>query len=181
MGHVYLTSAITGPDASAGARVVTNRTANLCCDARVIAKRNTLWPLFGNTPENAPVHFTLEVDPYRAALINYARDKGVLTLVPLPAAEQRSTLETRRNQFRAADLGVQEELLTLSGHKQWVRALAFSADGKRLITVASTPAAANRLVPQVDLELKIWDPSDGRHAQQPGGTGHAGGHHDAQS
>ena len=159
---VYLTSAITGPGASADARVVTNRTANLCCNARVIAKRNTLWPLFGTIPDNALVHFTLEVDPYRAALINYAVDKGVMMLVPLPAAEQRA-LEIRRNQARGADLGLQEELLTLSGHSQWVRSLAFSADGKRLITVAATPppVEAQTVAATGRLELKEWDTSDG--------------------
>jgi Flp pilus assembly protein CpaB len=81
---VMLTTTVTtGKDSS------TTRTACIAPHVRVIAKRNTLWPVFAPLPEDKPVHFTLEVNPYRAALLEYTRNKGMMVLAPLPATEQR--------------------------------------------------------------------------------------------
>ncbi|MCS6850440.1 MAG: Flp pilus assembly protein CpaB [Gemmataceae bacterium] len=88
---VYLTTSIERPDES----VPSTRTANIARSCRVIAKRDTLWPTFAPIPEDKPVHFTLEMNCYRAALIEYCKTKGVLSLVPLPAGEQRH-LEAKR-------------------------------------------------------------------------------------
>lgn len=71
------------------------RTACIAPKVRVIAKRNTLWPLFAPLPENKPVDFTLETNPYRAALIESTRAKGDLAIAPLGASEQRQ-LEVQR-------------------------------------------------------------------------------------
>jgi Flp pilus assembly protein CpaB len=53
-------------------------------DVRVIAKRNSLWTILAPIPEDQPLQFTLEANPYRAALIEFARLKGDLTLIPTP-------------------------------------------------------------------------------------------------
>lgn len=74
------------------------RTACIAPKVRVISKRNTLWPVFAPLPENKPVDFTLEVNPYRAALIESTRSKGDITLMPLPSSEQR-VLEVQRDQL----------------------------------------------------------------------------------
>ena len=57
---------------------------------RVVAKRNTLWPVFAPLPEGKPLQFTLEVNPYRAALIDYVSTRGNLLLTPLGAADQKA-------------------------------------------------------------------------------------------
>jgi Flp pilus assembly protein CpaB len=75
----------------------TMRTGCIVPRVRVIAKRNTLWPIFAPLPDDKPVNYTLEVNPYRAALLEYSRNKGVLTMAPLPAAE-KGKLETQRNE-----------------------------------------------------------------------------------
>jgi Flp pilus assembly protein CpaB len=75
--------------------VSSTRTAAVAHKQRVIAKRNTLWTVLGSLPDDKPVHFTLEMNPYRAALLEYCRTKGVLTLLPVSSAEQKS-LEQRR-------------------------------------------------------------------------------------
>lgn len=72
------------------------RTACIAHRLRVIAKRNGLWPVFAPLPEDKPVTFTLEANPYRAALIEYAKSKGQLSLVTVSAAEQKA-MEDRRN------------------------------------------------------------------------------------
>jgi Flp pilus assembly protein CpaB len=74
------------------------RTACIAPKVRVISKRNTLWPIFAPLPENKPVDFTLEVNSYRAALIELARTKGDLTLAPLASSEQR-VLEVQRDRL----------------------------------------------------------------------------------
>jgi Flp pilus assembly protein CpaB len=89
--EVYLTSTIDGSD---GTR--TTRTASIVPKTRIIAKRETLWPVFAPLPKDKPVEFTLEVNSYRAQLIEFTRTKGVLSLAPLPADEQKK-LEAERN------------------------------------------------------------------------------------
>jgi Flp pilus assembly protein CpaB len=73
------------------------RTACILPRVRVIAKRNSLWPIFAPLPDDKPVNFTLEVNPYRAALLEFSRTKGVLTMAPLPIDEKRK-LETKREE-----------------------------------------------------------------------------------
>jgi Flp pilus assembly protein CpaB len=93
---VYLTSTITQ-----GEKEIT-KTAPVAQSLRVIAKRNALWVVFAALPENKPVQFTLEANPYRAGLIEFSKTKGNLTLVPLSAAEQR-VLEDRRGRLLAGN------------------------------------------------------------------------------
>jgi hypothetical protein len=81
---VLLTSNIT----SSQGKTIT-RTATLAPKVRVIAKRNSLWQLFVPLPEGKPLQFTLEMNPYRAALFEYAKTKGVVTLALLSASEQK--------------------------------------------------------------------------------------------
>lgn len=91
---VFLTTSIT-----AGERETTS-TAPLATALRVIAKRNALWRVLAPLPDNKPVNFTIEANPYRAALIEFGKSKGNLTLVPLSASEQKS-LEERRTKLLA--------------------------------------------------------------------------------
>ena len=76
------------------------QTASLARNVRVIAKRNILWSVLQALPDDKPVNFTLETNPYRAALVEFAKDKGTLSLVPVPALEQ-TKLEARRREFLA--------------------------------------------------------------------------------
>lgn len=89
---VYLTTTISVGDKE------TNRTALVATALRVIAKRNALWRVLAPLPDNKPVNFTVEANPYRSALIEFAKSKGHLTLVPLSSAEQKE-LETKRGKL----------------------------------------------------------------------------------
>jgi Flp pilus assembly protein CpaB len=89
---VFLTSKIDNQGAS------TTRTACIIPKVRVIAKRNSLWPIFAPLPDDKPVNFTLEVNPYRAGLLEFSRAKGLLSMAPLPADEKHK-LETRRGEM----------------------------------------------------------------------------------
>lgn len=97
---VYLTSAIRSGDKE------TTRTAPLATGLRVIAKRNVLWKVLAPLPDNKPVNFTLEANTYRAALIEYGKSKGTLTLVPVSAAEQKQMEERRKGLLAGNEPGV---------------------------------------------------------------------------
>jgi hypothetical protein len=74
------------------------RSAVLARDARVVVRRNTLWP--NCRPYTQCVtNVTLELNPYRAALVEYAKDRGLITLSPIAANERRDLLNDRRNAF----------------------------------------------------------------------------------
>jgi WD40 repeat protein len=162
---VALTTDITWPD---GATQDT-RTANIACACKVIAKRNSLWPIYACLPEDAPVHYTLEANPWRAALINFCKDKGLLTLTPVPEAEQR-LLEGRRNDYLAAlpvgeDLTLRDnptarrEQFTLTGSKEGVWSVAFSRDGKRVAGVAGAGPGRGVETAKEQVEMILWDPA----------------------
>lgn len=88
---VLLTSTVTDGHGNS-----TTRTATVAPRVRVIAKRNSLWPVFTSLPEEKPIQFTLEVNPYRASMIEYVRSRGQLSLTPLPYKDQRE-LEDQRS------------------------------------------------------------------------------------
>ncbi len=75
----------------------TTRTACAVPHARVVAKRNSLWPIYAPLPEDKPIHYTVEVNPYRAALLEFARTRGQVSLAPIPSFEQQK-LESLRDQ-----------------------------------------------------------------------------------
>jgi Flp pilus assembly protein CpaB len=55
--------------------------------APVIAKRGTLFSIFAGLPDG-PIQHTLAVNPYRAALLDYARAVGTISLIPVSSAEK---------------------------------------------------------------------------------------------
>lgn len=55
--------------------------------APVIAKRGTLYTIFAGLPDG-PIQHTLAVNPYRSALLEYARAVGTVSLVPVSSAEK---------------------------------------------------------------------------------------------
>jgi Flp pilus assembly protein CpaB len=90
---VYLTSTITAENG-----LETTRTAAVATKLRIIAKRGSLWNLLAALPEGKPVQYAVEANPYRAALLEFAKNKGTLSIAALSAAEQKR-LEQRRNEW----------------------------------------------------------------------------------
>jgi Flp pilus assembly protein CpaB len=64
------------------------QTAAIARNLKVIVKRNTLWHANAPVPADKPINFTLEANPYRAALITFAQTKGDLSLVPTSASRK---------------------------------------------------------------------------------------------
>jgi Flp pilus assembly protein CpaB len=60
------------------------RTACIARGCKVIMKRNNPWTTMAADPDDKPMHFTLQANPYRAALIEYAQTHGQLSLQPAP-------------------------------------------------------------------------------------------------
>jgi pilus assembly protein CpaB len=87
---VFLTSTIEWGDHK------TTQTVNLARNVRVIVKRNMLWKVLAVQPDDKSVNFTLEANPYRAALIEFSKDKGRLSLVPISVSEQRKLADQRK-------------------------------------------------------------------------------------
>lgn len=65
--------------------------ACLAKPCKVIVKRNNLWPTLVADPDDKPIHFTLQANPYRAALIEFAAQRGELTLKPTEPPANRGT------------------------------------------------------------------------------------------
>jgi Flp pilus assembly protein CpaB len=57
-------------------------TAPLAMHLKVVIKRDTIWTVMAPVPEDMPVSYILEANPYRAALIELAKTKGKITLIP---------------------------------------------------------------------------------------------------
>src|SRR5262249_34435843 len=109
---VVLTSTVDTENSS------TTRTATIAHNVRVIAKRNVLWPVFAALPDDKPVHFTVEANPYRATLIEFAKSRGELALQPISQSEQK-VLEARRNQVMAADPATQHFSFSVEGSTEY--------------------------------------------------------------
>lgn len=84
---VYLTTRISvagRPENS------TTETAAIARKLKVIVKRNMLWNALGAIDPKKPIDYTLEANVYRAALIEFAKTKGALTLVPTAEPQETS-------------------------------------------------------------------------------------------
>lgn len=67
------------------------RTGLLAHNVEVIAKRGTLYQLYAPL-RPGPIPFTLAPNLYRAALIDYARNKGVISLLPVSQEEKKTLI-----------------------------------------------------------------------------------------
>lgn len=64
-------------------------TGILVQQALVVAKRDTLYSIYAPLVPGEPVNFTLATNPYRAALIEYGRSIGAISLVPVSSSEKK--------------------------------------------------------------------------------------------
>lgn len=83
---VFLTAKICIDD---DCKTRVSRTACIAKGCKVVMKRGTLWKTFGSDPDGKPIPFALEVNPYRAALIQYAGSVGELALIPSQAPAKK--------------------------------------------------------------------------------------------
>ena len=82
---VYLNTEVSRTDLP----VKIPHTGVLVQQALVVAKRDTLYSIYAPLIPGEPVQFTLATNPYRAALIEYGRTIGTISLVPVSGAEKR--------------------------------------------------------------------------------------------
>lgn len=85
---VMLTSDINYKGERFGDGLKTNCIARGC---KVIMKRNNPWAALGSDPDDKPLNFTLQANPYRAGLIEFAINKGTLSLLPTTAPQPTTT------------------------------------------------------------------------------------------
>lgn len=71
---------------SVGESGTASGTAPIARNLKVVVKRDNLWTMMAPVDRTRPVTFTLEANPYRAALIEFAKHRGMLTLVPAASA-----------------------------------------------------------------------------------------------
>jgi Flp pilus assembly protein CpaB len=84
-------------------------TATIARNLKIIVKRDTLWTVMAPIPDNLAL--TLQANPYRAALIEYAKFKGLLTLVPsasagLPKSASKGFSDPETKEYRDEDARV---------------------------------------------------------------------------
>lgn len=80
---ILLTTSICADDSC---KKPITQTAYIAHGLRIIAKRNIVWNVLAPIPDDKLLSFTLEANPYRAALIELAMTKGALTLMPTPSS-----------------------------------------------------------------------------------------------
>jgi Flp pilus assembly protein CpaB len=83
---VYLTTQISRPGHPEES---VTQTAPIARNLKIISKRNMLWTALAAVPEDRPLQFTLQANPYRAALIEFAAGKGQLSLVLTPTGAEK--------------------------------------------------------------------------------------------
>jgi Flp pilus assembly protein CpaB len=66
------------------------QTACIARDLKVITKRNTLWSLAAVDKDDRPIDFTLQANPYRAALIEFVKGRGAISMNPSPARNPKA-------------------------------------------------------------------------------------------
>ncbi len=99
---VLLTTSVQGSDGSA-----VTKTAGIAHRLRVIAKRNALWQFLGPLPDDKPVNYTLEANPYRAQVIEFCKTKGTLSLVPVSAVDQKVLEDEHKAALADMDQGIE--------------------------------------------------------------------------
>lgn len=97
-------------------------TASIARNLKIVVKRDNLWKVMAGVPEEKPVSFIIQANPYRAALIEYAKMKGVLTLVPAapgmmmkdkePPMSDPDSREYRDEEKRVAQFMNNEQIVT---------------------------------------------------------------------
>jgi Flp pilus assembly protein CpaB len=88
-GNVVNTSLDDSSAANAGAR---NASAIIVRSARVIARRNSLYPVNSPLGPDCCINYTLAMNPYRAGLTEFVKDKGIVALLPLSEAERAQVM-----------------------------------------------------------------------------------------
>lgn len=83
---VWLTTTIRDPR---GILDPMTASALIAPNLKVIFKRDSIWTMLIRDDENKPVPFTLEANPYRAALIEFCKNRGFMTLVPTGATSAK--------------------------------------------------------------------------------------------
>jgi Flp pilus assembly protein CpaB len=78
--------------------------AQIARDCRVIMKGDKLYQTQILAPAEKTVSFTLEANPYRAALVDYAQQIGAITLLPI-FKENPNVFEARRDVGMGNNLG----------------------------------------------------------------------------
>jgi Flp pilus assembly protein CpaB len=86
------------------------RTACIARTCKVIMKRNNPWTMMANDPDDKPVHFTLQANAYRAALIEYAQSRGQLSLMPVtpPTRISNSFSDSSSKEYASEDQRIEE-------------------------------------------------------------------------
>ncbi|OWK35247.1 Flp pilus assembly protein CpaB [Fimbriiglobus ruber] len=94
------------------------RTACIARACKVVMKRNNPWTVMMSDPDDKPVHFTLQANAYRAALIEFAQTHGQLSLLPVqaparaggtysdPASKEYATEDQRIDGITRGDLAI---------------------------------------------------------------------------
>jgi Flp pilus assembly protein CpaB len=97
-------------------------TATIARNLKIVVKRDNLWKVMAGVPEEKPVSLILQANPYRAALLEYAKMKGVITIVPAapgmmmkdkePPMSDPDSREYRDEEKRVAQFMNNEQIVT---------------------------------------------------------------------
>lgn len=82
------------------------RSAIIARNLKVLGKQGSLYPISKTLAvDKCPCIYLLEANPYRAGLIEYSKEKGIISLLPASSPEQQ-LLDTRRDEWRTTYEGL---------------------------------------------------------------------------
>jgi Flp pilus assembly protein CpaB len=145
---VYLTSKVCTDEAGSNPRTAI---APIAKNLKIVVKRDVLYTLMIPVPEDKPVSYILEANPYRAALIEFSKSKGNITLVATSSQGKMADIGTEReeelvNRFIKGEASVSERDLEkifrldpLPATPQPLRVEMFEAGKLTSVTLVQAP------------------------------------------
>lgn len=112
----------------------TVRSASICSRSLVVAAHDSLWPHSVYAPPQPLAHVTVAANPYRAALIDFGRTHGLLTLAPMSAAQKASLDEEREQTTTVQGISVSLAFAETTGSPVDRARLAEHTRGKAQLT-----------------------------------------------
>lgn len=153
------------------------RTALIARNVHVIAKRDSLYDLYYPQRSNE-ISYTLAMNPYRAALFDYARGLGTITLEPVSQAE-RVKLDKEASDPATAVYATVGDTKTEQGMAEAERIKNFEASGQSIgpadLAAAMQlpvlpPITITRAKPPVEIETMFGTGKPSMYVFQPSGT-----------
>jgi Flp pilus assembly protein CpaB len=160
---VWLTTRMTVGSGKTAKETVAS--ACIAKECKVVMKRNTIWPLLRADPDNKPINFTVQANPYRAAVIEFADNRGEISLRPVPPPENKGGSYGDLNSKEYADEDERVRLVKNGeytvGDRDMMRIFGIVVVPAPKPTPPTPPIMTRRIVGNDMMMPALYDPNGG--------------------